>query len=118
MLQSERIQLLKPELSHVDLMQQWENASANMIESQLLMPYNKFTLIDFVKHNNDLFHEKDGGGNFIKGIPANATSEMSASDIMFLIRKGKHDKPGMPVFESMSRKDALLISSYVKEQLR
>ena len=63
-------------------------------------------------------HEKDGGGNFIKGIPANATSEMSASDIMFLIRKGKHDKPGMPVFESMSRKDALLISSYVKEQLR
>lgn len=58
MLQSERIQLLKPELSHVDLMQQWENASANMIESQLLMPYNKFTLIDFVKHNNDLFADK------------------------------------------------------------
>lgn len=63
-------------------------------------------------------HEKDGGGNFIKGIPANAASDMSASDIMLLIRKGKHDKPGMPVFENMSRKDALLISSYVKEQLR
>lgn len=63
-------------------------------------------------------HEKDGGGNFIKGIPANAASEMSASDIMLLIRKGKKDKPGMPVFENMSRKDALLISSYVKEQLR
>lgn len=63
-------------------------------------------------------HEKDGGGNFIKGIPANAASEMSASDIMLLIRKGKQDKPGMPVFEKISRKEALLISSYVKEQLR
>jgi mono/diheme cytochrome c family protein len=63
-------------------------------------------------------HEKDGGGNFIKGIPANAGSEMSASDIMLLIRKGKRDKPGMPVFDNLSRKDALLISSYVKEQLR
>ncbi len=63
-------------------------------------------------------HERDGAGNFIKGIPANAGSEMSASDIMLLIRKGKKDKPGMPIFEEISRKEALLISSYVKEQLR
>lgn len=58
MLQSKTIQLLKPELSHVDVMQRWENDSDNMIESQLLMPYNKYTLIDFVQHNNDLFADK------------------------------------------------------------
>lgn len=63
-------------------------------------------------------HDKDGSGNFIKGIPANAKSELSASEIMSLIKKGNHDKPGMPVFEHLGYKEALLISNYVKEQLR
>ncbi|MGH1461026.1 MAG: c-type cytochrome [Neptuniibacter sp.] len=63
-------------------------------------------------------HEKDGGGNFMKGIPANSNSDMSASDIMSLIRQGHIDKPEMPVFDNLSRREALLISNYVKEQLR
>lgn len=62
-------------------------------------------------------HGKDGSGNFLKGIPANSKSRLGASEIMALIRKGKADKPGMPVFENLAYKDALLISNYVKEQL-
>lgn len=62
-------------------------------------------------------HGTDGSGNFLKGVPANARSRMDAADIMALIRKGKADKPGMPVFDSLAYKEALLISNYVKEQL-
>ncbi|MCV6589056.1 MAG: cytochrome c [Marinobacterium sp.] len=51
-------------------------------------------------------HRPQGTGNFLKGIPANALTDMDVDDIVSLIRNGDVSKPKMPAFPELSRYQA------------
>lgn len=62
-------------------------------------------------------HKSSGNGQFLKGVPANATSIKSEVEIVRLIRQGHPEHDRMPVFKDLPRNDAILISKYLKDQL-
>ncbi|WP_299179258.1 cytochrome c [uncultured Neptuniibacter sp.] len=62
-------------------------------------------------------HKSSGRGDFIKGVPANSATKLSEYQIAKMIRHGDVKKPGMPVFDNISREEAALIAGYVINQL-
>lgn len=62
-------------------------------------------------------HKESGTGNFLKGVPRNAQTEFSTFEVMKLIKHGNSAKAGMPVFEQLTRQQALLIAAYLKDRL-
>ncbi len=61
-------------------------------------------------------HGYDGEGSFLEGIPANILTSMSFSEIVNLVRFGRsHENRSMPVFKSMSEKEAVAIVKYLKK---
>ena len=60
-------------------------------------------------------HQETGVGKFFAGIPSNANTEMSSYEVVQLIQKGKQGKEGMPVFEQLTKREAILIAGYLKQ---
>lgn len=58
-------------------------------------------------------HRSNGGGNFLKGIPANRHLEMSFAAARHQIHDGS--ERGMPAFETMSEEEANTIIAYIRE---
>lgn len=62
-------------------------------------------------------HGTKGWGNFLKGMPAAAATEMSAGGIAHKVRtrRSPDDPLQMPVFDDMSAQEATKIANYVLE---
>ncbi len=59
-------------------------------------------------------HKDTGKGNFLKGVPANKDTELSANQIVHRIKHKDNSGDKMPVFTNMSAEEAKLISDYLK----
>lgn len=59
-------------------------------------------------------HREKGQGSFLRGVPSNSDTELSAYQISHKIRKANGDESKMPLFPHMSRKEANKISFYLK----
>ncbi|MEH6823053.1 MAG: cytochrome c [Motiliproteus sp.] len=59
-------------------------------------------------------HKKSGKGNFLAGIPANATTELSSEQIVVLITQGLPAYKQMPVFSGISEDQAKAIANHLK----
>ena len=60
-------------------------------------------------------HRENGHGMFLKGIPANAHTELDVSEIVRLISVGHSDKSAMPTFPHLTRQQTYAIGAYVKQ---
>ncbi len=59
-------------------------------------------------------HKRDGTGLFLKGIPANITTNKNKTDIIFHLKKGSDDNnTKMPVFANMPDNEAQKIAYYL-----
>lgn len=59
-------------------------------------------------------HKDTGKGNFLKGIPANRGTELTASQIVHRITRKDNSGSKMPAFPNMSVEEAKQISTYLK----
>ncbi len=59
-------------------------------------------------------HQSDGGGKFLKGVPANKNTQLSEVQLRHKLRGSKMEGSIMPSFPNMSEQEAEKISHYVK----
>lgn len=60
-------------------------------------------------------HREDGSGLFLKGVPANRDTDLSAWQIMHKVKEGEEGDTRMPVFARMPEQEATRIALYLKE---
>ena len=65
------------------------------------------------EHHCSECHNSSGLGNFLRSVPANKDTKLSAWQITHKLRAGEKDGK-MPIFEEMSVEEAMKISAYLK----
>lgn len=60
-------------------------------------------------------HKADGSGLFLKGVPANRDTDLSAWQIVHKVKEGMEGESRMPIFARMPPQEASKIAVYVKQ---
>ena len=60
-------------------------------------------------------HREKGQGSFLRGVPPNNDTQLSAFQISHKIRKANGKESKMPLFPTMSKQEAIKISYYLKQ---
>jgi len=60
-------------------------------------------------------HREDGSGLFLKGVPANRDTDLSAWQIIHKVKEGEQGDSRMPVFARMPQEEATRIAVYLKQ---
>jgi mono/diheme cytochrome c family protein len=66
------------------------------------------------EHHCSGCHKNTGKGKFLKGVPANKDTNLSASQVLHKITSNENGGNKMPSFNNMSTEEAAKISVYVK----
>ncbi len=63
-------------------------------------------------------HKASGEGKFLKGVPSNKYTHLTAEEIIDKITGNGAKKTKMKIFQSMSKEEAQIIALYVKNTLK
>ncbi|WP_027856022.1 c-type cytochrome [Marinobacterium jannaschii] len=61
-------------------------------------------------------HKESGGGNFLAGVPANRSTNLSGGEVINLILYGSDRFPNMPNFPQLDPNQARAIAIYIRDR--